>query len=139
LSDGALRVSVGLLTDAAGRYLVNRRRPETHMAGAWEFPGGKRRPGESADEALKRELSEELGIAVLAAEPLLVIAHDYGDRRVELDVFHVRAYSGTASSREGQVLRWVELAEMDRIGLLAADRPIVERLRHEARLSTNRA
>ena len=139
MSDGALRVSVGLLTDGVGRYLVNRRRPDTHMAGAWEFPGGKRRPGESADQALKRELNEELGIAVLDAEPLLVITHDYGDRRVELDVFHVREYSGTASSREGQALRWVELAELDRIGLLAADRPIVERLRYEARLSTNSA
>jgi 8-oxo-dGTP diphosphatase len=137
LSEGELRVSVGLLTDDAGRYLVNRRRPDTHMAGAWEFPGGKRHEGESGRDALGRELNEELGIAVVRAEFLLLVAHDYDDRQVELEVFAVHEYRGQARGLEGQELRWVELAELESIGLLAADRPIIEKLRSTARLNTS--
>ena len=102
------------------------------MAGFWEFPGGKRRAGESRLEALTRELDEELGIAVLEAEPFVDLVHDYADRRVRLDVWLVRAFRGEISAREGQTCRWAGVEALADIGLLEADRPIVEALERRA-------
>jgi 8-oxo-dGTP diphosphatase len=119
---------VGLVSDAAGRFLLSCRGPHQHMAGSWEFPGGKRKVGESRWAALCRELAEELGIDVETAEPLIDLVHDYGDRRVRLDVWVVRSYAGMPQAREGQPLRWVALADLLNAGLLEADRPIVAAL-----------
>jgi 8-oxo-dGTP diphosphatase len=127
-SPRAVDVVVGLIGDAAGRWLVNCRPAGTPMAGSWEFPGGKRQPAESALAALTRELYEELGVEVLEAEPALVLVHDYPDKRVRLDVWHVRSYRGEVSAREGQPLRWVTVAECRQLAMLEADWPIVERL-----------
>jgi 8-oxo-dGTP diphosphatase len=98
------------------------------MAGFWEFPGGKRAPGEGAREALARELDEELGIRVLAAAPFCVLEHDYPDIRVALDVWIVTDYVGDPQGMEGQVLAWHEPTALPDVGLLPADRPIVEQL-----------
>jgi 8-oxo-dGTP diphosphatase len=124
----AVDVVVGLIGDSAGRWLVNCRPAGTPLAGSWEFPGGKRQGAESALAALTRELYEELGIEVLEAVPALVLVHDYPDKRVRLDVWHVRSYRGEVSAREGQPLRWVTVAECRQLKLLEADWPIVERL-----------
>lgn len=124
----AVDVVVGLIGDSSGRWLVNCRPPGTPLAGAWEFPGGKRQPGEAPFAALQRELREELDIEVLEAEPLLQLEHDYPDKRVRLDVWHVRRYRGEITAREGQPLRWVTVFECRRLAMLEADWPIVERL-----------
>lgn len=124
----AVDVVVGLIGDSSGRWLVNCRPPGTPLAGAWEFPGGKRQPGEAALAALERELNEELGIDVLEAEPVLLLEHDYPDKRVRLDVWLVRRYRGEVAAREGQPLKWVTVAECRGLALLEADWPIVERL-----------
>ncbi|HET7923758.1 MAG TPA: NUDIX domain-containing protein [Rhodanobacteraceae bacterium] len=125
----AVDVVVGLIGGSSGRWLVNCRPPGAPLAGFWEFPGGKREPGEAPLAALKRELDEELGLEVLEAEPVFVLEHDYPDKRVRLDVWHVRRYRGEARAREGQPLRWVTAAECRDLPLLPADGPIVERLR----------
>lgn len=119
---------VGLLRNAAGHYLINRRQAGTHMAGLWEFPGGKRKAGESRWDALSRELAEELGIVVAKAEPLLEILHDYGDFSVRLDAWIVDGYDGEPFAREGQELRWVAIGELAGAGLLPADLPIIDAL-----------
>ena len=124
----AVEVVVGLVNDTAGRWLVNCRPLGTPLAGSWEFPGGKRQPGEAPLAALKRELDEELGIEVLEAEPVLTLVHDYSDKRVRLEVWHVRRFRGQVTAREGQPLRWVTVAECRELQLLDADWPIVERL-----------
>jgi 8-oxo-dGTP diphosphatase len=124
----AVHVLVGLIADGAGRWLLNQRRPGTPLAGFWEFPGGKCLPDETPFAALKRELDEELGIAVLEAEPVVELVHDYPDKRVRLDVWHVLRYRGEATAREGQPLRWVTVAECADLPLLEADWPILERL-----------
>jgi len=108
---------------------VNQRRPGTDLAGFWEFPGGKRRLGETPLAALRRELSEELGIDVLAAEPWLALAHDYPDKRVHLDVWRVLHYAGTIVPRESQLLEWVAVDRLAGLPLLPADLPIVVALR----------
>jgi 8-oxo-dGTP diphosphatase len=124
----AVDVVVGLISDSSGRWLVNCRPAGTPLAGSWEFPGGKRQPGETPLAALKRELDEELGIDVLDAERVLMLVHDYPDKRVRLDVWHVRRYLGSVAAREGQPLRWVTVAECRGLALLEADWPIVARL-----------
>jgi 8-oxo-dGTP diphosphatase len=99
------------------------------MAGKWEFPGGKIRPGEPPFVALQRELAEELAIAVQAAKPILNLSHDYSDRRVNLDIWLVEAYAGVPVSNEGQELRWAQVNEISSLDLLAADAPIIAALR----------
>ena len=120
-----IRVVVGLLADSAGNILIAQRRAGTHMAGRWEFPGGKRHAGESAMQALQRELREELAVEVDAAEPLIVLEHEYPDRHVELDTWLVTAWRGRPQSCEGQQLRWVAPGALADADLLEADAPII--------------
>lgn len=124
----SIDVVVALIRDPSGRILVSRRKPGSHMAGFWEFPGGKRAPGETPRDALARELDEELGISVLAAEPFMSLAHEYPDRDVALDVWTVSAFDGEPRPLEGQQLEWVAPDSLCEIELLPADVPIVERL-----------
>jgi 8-oxo-dGTP diphosphatase len=124
----SVRVVAGVLRDADGMVLLSQRLPGKHMAGYWEFPGGKIAPGESAQQALARELTEELGVSLQRCHPLLHLRHDYADRVVELDVFLVDAYCGEPAGLESQALKWVAAGELDALGLLPADRPIVDAL-----------
>jgi 8-oxo-dGTP diphosphatase len=135
-----LHVLVGLIGDARGRWLVNQRRPGTDLAGFWEFPGGKRHAHETPLAALRRELDEELGIEVVAAEPWLELVHDYPHKSVLLDVWRVLDYRGEVDAREGQVLDWVPAARLAALPLLPADLPIVEALlRADSSLNKSRA
>ena len=124
-----LHVAAGVLSDAAGRVLIAQRPNGKHLAGGWEFPGGKLRAGESPAQALRRELREEIGIEVLDAEPLIRYTHDYPDRRVLLDVWRVTAFRGEPAGLEGQPLRWAPVDGLLDAGLLPADLPIIEALR----------
>ena len=127
-----VHVLVGLIADERGRWLVNQRRAGTHMAGLWEFPGGKSQPGEAPFDALHRELDEELGIDVRDAEVWFELTHDYPDKHVRLEIWRVRRFSGEVTAREGQLLRWVTVDEFAGLPLLEADWPIVERLKSGA-------
>jgi 8-oxo-dGTP diphosphatase len=103
-----------------------------HMAGGWEFPGGKREPGEERIDTLRRELREEIGIEILEAEPLISYEHEFPDRTIKLDLWFVTRWTGTPESLEGQNLKWVPLDELDTVGLLEADAPMVAPLRRRA-------
>ena len=98
------------------------------MEGYWEFPGGKRRPGEGPRGALVRELREELGIIVLGAEFMAELTHRYPDRRVRLELWRIDGFEGEPSAREGQALQWVAPENLLALPLLPADRPLVEEL-----------
>jgi 8-oxo-dGTP diphosphatase len=124
----AVRVVAAVLRDASGRVLIAQRPAGKHMAGYWEFPGGKVAAGESGEQALRRELAEELGVSLRRCHPLLQLRHDYADRVVELDVFVVDEYGGEPSGLETQALKWVLAAELGAQALLPADRPIIEAL-----------
>jgi 8-oxo-dGTP diphosphatase len=126
------RVVAAALFDARGRVLIAQRPPGTHMAGRWEFPGGKIDAGETELDALRRELKEELGVTVCDAERLLELSHDYPERRVELCMWRVISYTGVPHSLDGQALKWIEPALLEREDLLEADRPIVALLRDSA-------
>ena len=121
-------VAVGILIDDAGRVLVTRRAPDAHQGGLWEFPGGKVEADETLLEALTRELREELGVSVEAAEALMVLEHDYGDKQVRLDVHRVTRWSGEPRGLEGQPLAWQRPEQLWNWTFPAANRPILERM-----------
>ena len=121
-------VVVGLILDGQGRVLVSQRVAGAHMGGFWEFPGGKQRALEGRQEALERELKEELGIQVLEAQPLMVLKHDYPDRCVCLDVFLVQTYKGQPVSLESQAIAWILPQDLKNVRFLPADKPIIEAL-----------
>jgi 8-oxo-dGTP diphosphatase len=111
--------------DAAGRVLIAQRPPAKHLAGGWEFPGGKLEPGEERLAGLARELQEELGIAIATPRPLIRVRHAYPSREVLLDVWVVRHYRGEPRGLDGQALRWCTRDELAEVELLPADGPIV--------------
>ena len=123
-----MHVAVGIIRDGRGRVLLSRRHPESHQGGLWEFAGGKLEAGETPEQALSRELMEELGIRPGPLRPLLKVQHDYGDRRVLLDVWTLESFTGTPEGLEGQALAWVKPAELERYEFPPANRPIVEAL-----------
>lgn len=126
-----VRVAVGVIYDHQGRVLVSQRSARQHLGGYWEFPGGKVEPGEKVRQGLARELQEELGIVISAdaARPLCLVEHDYGDKRVLLDVWQVWHYEGTPRGLEGQPLRWVFTGELRTSDFPAANRNIIRSLR----------
>lgn len=124
-----IHVMAGVLADETGRVLVAQRPVGKHLAGRWEFPGGKLHADEAPLAGLARELAEELGVTLESAEPLIRLRHDYPDRRVLLDVWRVTRYSGTPQGLDSQALDWVAPDDLPRIDLLEADRPIITALR----------
>jgi 8-oxo-dGTP diphosphatase len=111
------------------RVLIAQRPPGKHMAGRWEFPGGKVAAGETDLDALRRELREELGIEVIAARLCLTLAHAYPDRTVELSMWVVDRFRGVPRALEGQQIKWVSIAQLPAEDILEADRPFIEALR----------
>ena len=112
-----------------GRVLIAQRPRGRHMAGRWEFPGGKLAAGEDPFAGLQRELTEELGVTVREARPLIRLRHEYPDRRVLLDVWEVTSYDGEPQALDAQALAWARPDELPKHDLLEADRPIVTALR----------
>ena len=124
-----VRVVAGAVFDGAGHVLIAERPAGKHLAGRWEFPGGKIGVDESCERALVRELHEELGIMVHGSEPLLMLVHAYPDRQVELHLHVVKRWDGTVRGLDGQRLKWVPLDALDAEDILEADRPFIDALR----------
>ncbi len=102
-------VAVGVLVDAQGRFLLTSRPEGKVYAGYWEFPGGKLEAGETVEEALRRELHEELGITIAVAHPWQVLMMDYPHARVRLNFCKVFDWAGAFEMREGQQMAWEDL------------------------------
>ena len=128
MTTGVTHVVAGALFNASGCVLIAQRPPGKHMAGGWEFPGGKLEPGEDRFAGLRRELIEEIGVEVIRAEPLIAYEHRFADRVIFLDLWWIGEYSGVPKSLDSQALRWVQLAELENVGLLEADRPMIPAL-----------
>ena len=129
MSSPEIHVVAGAIADAEGRVLIAQRPRGRHMAGRWEFPGGKLAPGEEPYAGLQRELAEELGVTVRAARPLIRLRHQYPDRRVFLDVWQVTAFDGEPQALESQALAWARPDELPQHDLIEADQAIVTALR----------
>ena len=122
-------VAAGILCDEAGRVLIAERLGGGPFQGLWEFPGGKITQGESAPQALSRELAEELGIEVTECASFMNLRHEYADRVVTIEFFIVSDWNSDPVGREGQQLRWVPKESLDADELLPADVPVVEALK----------
>ena len=105
----AVDVAVGVLIDDHGRFLLTSRPAGKVYAGYWEFPGGKVETGESIEQALRRELQEELGITIGPVQPWQVELMDYPHARVRLHFCKVFAWQGDFEMREGQAMAWQTL------------------------------
>ena len=118
--------------DPQGRVLIAERVGGGPFQGMWEFPGGKIGDGESPEQALERELAEELGIETAAVERFMHLEHDYPDRSVSIHFFLVSAWNNDPAGLEGQALCWVPPASLGDHELLPADVPVIEALQQMA-------
>ena len=112
-----------------GRLLITQRLPQSHLAGMWEFPGGKRKPAESLRECLVRELREELDIEVVAGELFETIEYDYPERTVCLKFFKCRHVGGDIQALGCQRFAWVRPDDLGNYRFPPANQPLVKRLR----------
>lgn len=125
----ALRFVAAALIVRDGEVLIGQRRPDQPMASLWEFPGGKIEAGESPQQALARELTEELGIRASIGPAVTRIRHNYRHGgAVDLQFFSVREFVGEIQNRIYQQVRWVKLAELPAYEFLAADRGLIRDL-----------
>jgi 8-oxo-dGTP diphosphatase len=124
-------VAAVALIDPDGRVLLAQRPEGKHLAGLWEFPGGKVHAGETPEAALIRELDEELGIDVVASclAPFTFASHAYPEFHLLMPLYVCRKWSGIPTAREGQQLKWVRPAQLADYPMPPADKPLVAMLR----------
>jgi mutator protein MutT len=118
---------VAAVLERDGHFLVTRRQAGVHLAGMWEFPGGKVDPGETHATALARELQEELDTTVDVGQLLFETIHDYGSVAVHL-FFYQCGLAGTPRPLLGQEMRWVERRDLMSLGFPDADAALIKRL-----------
>ena len=118
---------VAAVIERGGRILITRRPAGSHLAGFWEFPGGKPDPGETFEDALRREIAEELGAEVTVGERIDTVEWEYPDRRVQI-IFFRCGINGEPCPLEGQEMAWVAPGDLPRYAFPAADLVLVERL-----------
>jgi len=123
-----VHVAVGVITNASGEILIAKRADHLHQGGLWEFPGGKVEVTESVRQALTRELKEELDIDAQVFSPLIEIRHDYADKSVFLDVWHITEFYGEPKGLEGQPLQWVSVTNLNKYQFPQANQSIITAL-----------
>jgi len=119
---------VAAVIEKGGRVLIAQRRQSDKLGGKWEFPGGKVEPDESAEQALKRELREELSIEAEIGEHFCTSRYDYPHLSVELITYNVRAFSGAILPHVHDRVRWVLPEELCRYDFPEANHEIIRRL-----------
>lgn len=122
-----LVVVTAAIIERDGRLLVTRRLPGTHLAGAWEFPGGKCEQGEALDACMRRELREELGVDAVVGREVFTIAHEYPERTVELHFLECQC-QGEPRPQMGQEMAWVSRADLGGLEFPPADQALIRLL-----------
>lgn len=131
MSDNVIQVVVALVMNEQKQILIARRQSGQHLAGFWEFPGGKVEEGEDFTCALARELHEEVGIKVTSSSFLFDITHSYPTKKVKLLIYKVLSFSGVAFGGEGQEVRWIGLDKLPDYTFPPANVDIVTYLQQE--------
>lgn len=126
-----LLVAAVALVDTSNRVLIAQRPKNKSMAGLWEFPGGKVETGETPEEALRRELREELNIDVCVAclSPLNFASHAYEKFHLLMPLYLCRSWDGEIAPREGQAIKWVRALDLSSCAMPPADLPLIPCLR----------
>ena len=125
-----IEVAAGLVF-RDGRLLIIQRHRDAHLGGLWEFPGGKREPGETFAQCLHRELREELAIEVEVHEVVESLTHAYPEKTVRLEFFHCTWRRGEPQALGCPAFRWVTRDELDQFAFPAADARLLKKLRAE--------
>jgi 8-oxo-dGTP diphosphatase len=128
-------VVAAAVVERDGRFLLTRRLKGTHLAGTWEFPGGKCHPGETVVACLSREMREELAVQIAVDGLLLLTAHDYGDRVVEIHFFRCTLMEEPVPQL-GQDMRWARREELKALEFPPADEALIELLAAEKHRSS---
>jgi 8-oxo-dGTP diphosphatase len=110
-----------------GRFLVTRRQPGVHLAGRWEFPGGKCDPGESLAACMARELREELAVEPVIGDEIFAVTHDYSDRRIELHFLRCTIDRDPAPQL-GQEMQWIRRSDLQTLEFPPADADLIRML-----------
>ncbi len=122
-----IEVSAALIF-RGGKLLITQRHARAHLGGLWEFPGGKREPGETFEQCLIREIREELGVEISVADLFEEIAHDYPEKSVHLKFFIGKLFSGEPQPLDCAAVNWVSRAELTDFEFPAADAQLLARL-----------
>lgn len=117
-------VVTAAVIERRGSFLLTRRLEGTHLAGAWEFPGGKCHDGEALEDCMVREIEEELGVECRVRSALLTVSHEYPERRVELHFFECEL-GAEPRPMLGQEMQWVERARLGELELPPADAELI--------------
>lgn len=131
-SEPLVDVTAAVIGGPDGRILVCSRPAGTHMAGKWEFPGGKIEPGETAEACVRREIREELGMEIAVGPVFTVMEHDYGVKYVRV-TFFLAVSDDAPSAKDRQGFRWVAPDDMGSVDFLDADRPVSEEIRKKSK------
>lgn len=125
-----LEIVVGIIRTSEGQIFITQRTETSHLAGYWEFPGGKLKCDETPEEALKRELFEEIDIRVHQASYVTTIEHEYSDRKIRLHVYLVEQWDGEPYGKEGQCSTWIAQNDLNCDDFPEANRVIIEMLKN---------
>ena len=125
----SIQVAVGVLINAHKEVLIAKRPAHLHQGGLWEFPGGKVHADETVLDALKREFLEEVNLVVHSAKPLTAIHYDYPEKSVCLNVYESRDFEGVLEGREGQLVKWVSVRDLESYHFPEANQPLLDLLK----------
>lgn len=128
MTSPVVQVAIAVIINQDNEALISLRPGASHQGGLWEFPGGKLEINESVEDALKRELLEELGICLLESQPLQIIQHKYKDRTVQLNIYIVSSFDGEPKGVEGQVIQWKPIDQLNTLDFPLANRSVIHAL-----------
>ncbi|OAT34829.1 8-oxo-dGTP diphosphatase MutT [Proteus myxofaciens] len=120
-----LHIAAGVICDKRQNVFITQRPLKSHMGGYWEFPGGKLEENETPEQALFRELQEEIGIDVTCCSLIDTVVHDFPDRHITLSFFMVSEWENEPYGKEGQLSRWLPIADLNAEDFPPANRTIV--------------
>lgn len=126
-----IHIAAGVILNSdQTKVFITQRAPKAHKGGLWEFPGGKVEDGETAQQAVIRELDEEVGIVVTASEILMSLEHDYSDKALTFDFFIINGFDGEPFGKEGQPGRWVMISQLPNYEFPEANHPVLQKVLH---------